>query len=201
MLGLLLPALIATGVAALWVRSLAGLQRAQVQWWQLALGAIAVQLVLYNPPVDQQPWAVTWGPFVWVATLVALVAVLCRNGLSAGPGRYALVLAAAGVGANLVVVLANGGYMPQSPEARMSARGGPLVTSEGRPQLRNVVPSGPDTRLGSFGDIIAQPSWLPTANVVSVGDLMLSAGLAWWVFRVITSARLPQVRRQTADSQ
>lgn len=201
MLGLLLPALVATSIAALRVRSLAGLQRAHVQWSQLALGSIAVQLVLFSPLVDQQPWALASGPFIWVATLIVLAAVLGRNGLSRGPGQSALMLATVGVAANLVVVVANGGYMPQSPEARIAVRGVPLVTSQERPQLRNVVPSGPDTRLSWFGDTIPQPSWLPTANVVSVGDLALSVGLAWWAFRVITASAVPQVRTQMADSQ
>ena len=72
MLGLLLPIVLTSVIGALWVGSTAGLQRMRVQWWPLAVGSIAIQLVLYNPPVDQQPWAMTFGPWIWVASLVAV---------------------------------------------------------------------------------------------------------------------------------
>ena len=44
------------------------------------------------------------------------------------------------------------------------------------------------THLAWLGDTILEPSWLPLANVVSIGDLLLSTGLAWWAFRVTTAS-------------
>jgi hypothetical protein len=176
-------------LGALWFRSTAGLQRTRVHWWPLAVGSIAVQLVLYNPPVDQQPWALLWGQWVWVASLLVLAAVCIRNGLLKVPARAAFFLAALGICLNIFVVVANGGFMPQSPEARLAARGIPLVDEGAAPRLRNVVPAGPDTRFLWLGDVIPQPRWLPTANVVSVGDLVLSAALAWWAFLTLAAAR------------
>ena len=123
MLGLLLPIILTSVIGALWVGSTAGLQRMRVQWWPLAVGSIAVQLVLYNPPFDQQPWALSAGPWIWVASLVGLLAVCMRNGLFNAPARAAFFLAALGIALNIFVVTANGGFMPQSPEARMAARG------------------------------------------------------------------------------
>src|SRR5712691_9261489 len=81
MLGLLLPLVLASVVGALWVGSTAGLQRTRIQWWPLAVGSIGVQLGLYNPPIDHQPWALTLGPWIWVASLVGLAAVCIRNSL------------------------------------------------------------------------------------------------------------------------
>src|SRR5579859_6312041 len=146
MLGLLIPVVLTSAVGALWVGSWAGLQRLRVLWWPLALGSIAVELVLHNPPVDRQSWALAWGPWIWVACLGAMLAVLVRNGLSNDLARGAFRLAALGVAVNLFVVLANGGFMPQSAEARLAARGVPLVTPGAMPQLRNVVLTGPDTQ-------------------------------------------------------
>lgn len=200
MLILLLP-ILALGSAALRVRSLVGLQCLRLEWWPLALGSIAVQLVLFGPPIDRQPWALVWGPWIWVGCLSAMLAVLIRNGLSAQPGRVALGVAAFGIALNLFVVLANDGHMPQSPEARLAARGVPLIEPGAPPQLRNVAPSGPDTRFAWLGDVIAQPSWLPSANVVSIGDLVLSMALSVWVFRVVAAEQSPQVSKQPADSQ
>ena len=132
MFGLLLPIILTSVIGALWVGSTAGLQRMHVQWWPLAVGSIVVQLFLYNPPVDQQPWAMTFGPWIWVASLVVFVAVCVRNALLKEPARAAFCLAALGISLNILVVTANGGYMPQSPEARLAARDIPLV-AEGAP--------------------------------------------------------------------
>jgi hypothetical protein len=187
MLGLLLPLLVTSVAGALWVGSLAGLQRLRIVWWPLALGSIAVQLVLFNPPIDRQSWALDYGPWIWVLSLVGMLAVLVRNSALKGPARYAFVLAAVGVAANLFVVVANGGYMPQSPQARFQVRGMPLIAEGSAPRLRNVAPAGPDTQFAWMGDMIPQPIWLPTANVVSIGDLALSLALALWALLMITS--------------
>jgi hypothetical protein len=201
MIGLLIPLVLASTVGALWVGSLAGLQRFRILWWQLALGPIAVLLVLHNPPWNQQTWALAWGPGIWVACLISIWLVLVRNGVSNNSARVAFRVAALGVGLNLLVVVANGGFMPQSAEARLAARGTPLVAEGSAPQLRTVSQAGPESRLAWLGDVVAQPSWMPMANVTSIGDLVLSTTLALWAFQTIAAGRRPQVRRPAVDSQ
>jgi hypothetical protein len=200
MLGLLLPIILTSIIGALWVGSTAGLQRMRVQWWSVAVGSIAIQLALYNPPIDRQPWAITFGPWIWVASLVALLAVCIRNGLLREPARAAFCLAALGIFLNIFVVVANGGYMPQSPEARMAARGIPLVAEGAPTQLRNVAPMGPESRFTVLADIIPQPRWLPTANVVSIGDLLLSVALACWALQMLAAARPARMRETNTSS-
>jgi len=201
MLGLLIPMLLTSVMGTLRVGSAAGLQRQRIYWWPLALGAIGIQLILFNPPVDRQAWALVWGPWIWVGSLVALLVVLVRNAMENPRGRGAFRLAALGVALNLLVIIANGGYMPQLPSARLAVRGTPVAVLGAAPQLRNIVPSDSDTRLAWLGDVLAQPAWLPKANVVSIGDILLSVALAWWAFRAITSVGPTQVWRRTADSQ
>jgi hypothetical protein len=202
MIGLLIPVVLASVVGALWVGSWAGLQRFRILWWPLALAPIAVLLILHNPPFNQQTWAIVWGPGIWIACLMAILVVLVRNGLSNDSARLAFRVAALGVGLNLFVVLANGGFMPQSPEARLAARGVPLIAEGAVPQLRTVAPTGPESRFAWLGDVVAQPSWLPMANVTSIGDLMLSTALALWAFQTIVAGRRrPQVWRSAVDTQ
>lgn len=198
MIGLLAPILISLG--AVWLRagSLVGLRQLRIYWWPVALVAIAAQLVLHNAPVNQQPWAVTFGPMLWTVSMVAILAVAVRNILQPGLARVAFAAAAVGLGLNLIAVTANGGYMPQSTEARIAARGVALPSSANVSELYNVSPIGPDTRLAWLGDIIAQPRWLPRANVVSVGDIVLSLSLAALVF--ITIGRGAHQWEKAADS-
>jgi hypothetical protein len=185
-----LAALTLIGVAAALLRggSFAGWARIQVSWPLVALGSLLIQLLLHNPPADHQPWAIAWGPMIWTACLAALFAMLLRNAFASRVVRYPWLLAALGVGLNLLVVVANGGFMPQSADARVASRGGSVtVTQSDEPRLRNIVPMNDQTQLSLLGDVIPEPSWLPNSNVVSVGDLLLGSGLAWWAFVITVS--------------
>jgi hypothetical protein len=176
------------------VGSFAGLQRLSILGWPWALFALLIQLFLHNPPIDRQAWAIIVGPWIWVTTLFVLLAVLLRNARSGEQARAAFGLAALGVGLNLFVVAANDGHMPQSAQARVVARPADIALDEAPPQLRNVAPIGPGTQFAWLGDVIAQPNWLPRANVVSIGDLLLSTALAWWAFKVISATAPGQTR-------
>jgi hypothetical protein len=199
MVGLLLPVLIAAVAAALWAGSLAGLRRIRIDWWPLALGSMGVQLIIHNPPWNQQAWALAWGAPIWVLCLACMLAVLIRNAVRPGITRFAWALAALGVGLNLTVVLANGGSMPQSMEARLAARGTPMSADANVTQLSNVTVLGPETRLAPLSDVIAQPRWLPRANVVSIGDIVLCAGLVGLTVLTL-GVRPAQVGGPLADS-
>ena len=185
------------GIAAALLRggSFAGWARIQVSWPMVALGSLLIQLLLHNPPADHQPWAIAWGPMIWTSCLVALFAVLVRNAFASKVSSFPWLLAALGVGLNLLVVVANGGFMPQSAEARVAVRGESLtVTRSSEPRLRNVVPMTDQIQLSPLGDFIPEPSWLPNANVISIGDLLLGSGLAWWAFVITTSTPRRVVR-------
>lgn len=199
MLNLLLPAVVAAVAAALWAGSFAGMRRLRVDWWPLGLASLSVQLVIHNPPFNQQAFALVWGPPLWVVCLAAMLAVVVRNALRPGVARLGWQLAALGVGLNLLVVVANGGYMPQSASARVAVRGAALPSDANVTELYNVTPIGPDTRLAWLGDVIAQPRWLPKANVVSLGDLVLSLGMAGLALSTI-GRRRPHVGGTPADS-
>jgi hypothetical protein len=195
MLGLLL--LTALGVIAALVLggSFAGWRFVRVRWWLPAFAALAVQLVVYNPPFDAQPWALIWGPWLFVGSKATVVVVLAANALAPGPFRAAWLVATLGVALNLAVIAANGGYMPQSSEARVAARGATLLDSETTPRLLNVKPVDESTRLVWLGDVVPQPAWFPRSNVISIGDLLLSAGLGLWAFQTTLQVRRAPVRR------
>jgi Family of unknown function (DUF5317) len=159
-----------------------------IAWWPVAFASLGLQLVLHNPPVDRQPWAIQFGPLIWVLCLVALLSVLVRNAVAYRTDRAAWAIAALGVGLNLLVVTANDGYMPQSPEARQAVHSAPAQAST-ESKLRNVLPMSDSTKFGALGDVISEPGWWPNANVVSIGDLVLGAGLALWAFKVSSRRR------------
>jgi hypothetical protein len=187
MVGLILPIVLATLLALALGGSLAGWAHQQVRWWPVIFVAFAIQLALFNPPLDEQPWAIVWGPWLWVATLLAIAGVLLRNSLARGAARHAWAVAALGAGLNVLVVVSNGGAMPRAAEAG-AAVDRPVSSVAGR-RLSNVAPLAAETRLAWFSDVIAQPAWLPMANVVSAGDLLLTGGVAWWAFHATIAVR------------
>lgn len=135
-------------------------------WWRLALAGLAVQLVMFADPVQERMG--TAGPAVYVgSTLMVLIALLGNLRL---PG---LPVIAIGAVLNLLPILANGGYMPSSPEVWLELTGVAAVPVSG---YSNVVLIGADTALPFLGDIFAFPRPLPLATAFSLGDAVIAIG-------------------------
>ena len=84
MIALLAPAFFAALVALALNGAPADWAHIRVRWQPLALGALLVQLVLFNPPLNQQPWALEWGPWIWVISMVGMLAAFLRNAATGG---------------------------------------------------------------------------------------------------------------------
>jgi hypothetical protein len=197
MTGLVLPTLVATLASVILGGSLGGCLRARLAWWPALVGIFVVELVLYNPPVHSQPWALVAGPWIWVATKPVMLVVLARNARLDAPRRRAWITIMVGVGLNALAVAANAGHMPQSMDAAAAVWGTDYVrpdTYSGR--LENVMWMQPTAKLSWLCDILPEPSWLPRANVLSIGDVTLALGVAMWMFSVTrpSGERAPHFR-------
>jgi hypothetical protein len=98
------------------------------------------------------------------------------------------------VALNLLVIVANDGYMPVSLDAL--AQTGQLDDLAQR-AFRRDVPIDDNTRLAWLADVLPDPSWLPHPVVSSVGDRVLALGLAGWAFVSVWGAR-PHAARASA---
>jgi Family of unknown function (DUF5317) len=135
----------------------------RLRWVPLALIGLAIQVVLFSEPFG--PWPAGFVPAVYQAsTAMVLIAVL-RN--LAVPG---VTIIAVGAACNLAAIVANGGWMPADPAALDSVGGLPPGASN------SIVVSQP--ALLPLTDLFALPSWLPLANVFSVGDVLIGVGVA-----------------------
>src|SRR5579864_2302252 len=183
MASLAIPALVAFVLALALGGSMRHWIEVRLRWPLLILLPFPVLLVLYNPPLETQPWAVVWGPHIWQLAQLALVAGLARNAFARrGYARIPWLLALTGVFLNTLVVTANGGYMPVSPDAPAWIID-KTTSATGVVRLHNTIVMNASTQLNWLGDILLQPGWVPPRpNVLSVGDLLLSVGSAWWVF-------------------
>ena len=130
--------------------------------WLVALGFL-VQIVLFLGPVSERVGDA--GPSLYVASTAAVfVAVVLNVRL---PG---MILIAVGAAANLAAILANGGFMPADPAA-LAVLGHPINPGYSNSAL--VATSA----LWILTDVFALPRGLPLANVFSIGDVLIGAGV------------------------
>lgn len=144
---------------------LAALGDLRVRWAPLAVIGLLVQVVLFFGPVAER---VGWlGMPIYVGSTALVLAVVLRN--LAIPG---LLLVALGAVSNLAAILANGGSMPASPAALA------FLDKSVNPGYSNSTVVA-DPALWILTDILAIPRPLPFANVFSIGDVLIAAGIAW----------------------
>ena len=136
----------------------------QIRWWWAGLAAIAFQILLFSTPIGSAMGAVA--PVAYVLSTGAVLAAVMANLAIKG-----FRILAAGAIANLAAVIANGGYMPSTEAAlRIADRG------HESGYTNSAMLSHPN--LAVFTDIFAIPSWMPLANVFSIGDVLIATGVA-----------------------
>jgi hypothetical protein len=165
---LVVLAALVVGVAAGYLAGgrLHNLERLTLTRPWLVLAALGLQVVAFSPLGAALPHPTTVVLHFVSYGLLAWFVVLNRHHLG-------VTIAGVGLGLNLVTIAANGGYMPASKEALDLAGAADTGAT-----LNNSAVIGAGTRLGLLGDIFAAPSWMPAANVFSLGDVLIVAGIA-----------------------
>jgi hypothetical protein len=158
----------------------AGLAAIRIRWPAAVVGGLRVQVVLFSPQVAARVGDL--GPPIYVASTMLVGAAVLRNW--AVPG---MPLVAAGAACNLVAILANGGSMPAGAAAIALMGGPPDALAAG--YSNSAVAADP--ALWFLTDVFAMPRGVPFANVFSVGDLLIGAGIALVIVLAMRSARAP----------
>jgi hypothetical protein len=149
----------------------------RLRWVPLILFGLLVQVAIFTDAGGRLVGDA--GPAVYVASTAAVLVAVLRNLIVPG-----VALIAAGAGLNLVAIVANGGRMPADPAALTSVGG------LGSGYTNSVITTHP--LLWPLTDLFALPSWLPLANVFSVGDVLIGLGVA---LTVALAMRAPQPSR------
>ena len=162
--------------------SVARLGDLRFSWAPLIAVGMAVQLVLFSTSVGDVLGPAA--PIVYVASNLAVLVAVWKN--RAIPG---LAIVLVGGAANLLAICANGGYMPVSAAALIAL---------GRTAAQGYVNSRfvDGAVLGPLTDQFAMPSWIPMANIFSVGDVLIGVGAAVAIVAAM-HGRAPMVDRAT----
>jgi len=141
----------------------------------MVVGLFVVQalFVLYQPGQN------VWQMILLILSQLALLLILMLNRSMPGIKLFAL-----GIVLNLVVMVANGGWMPITPETYQFVYPGqdaPLYT---RPfSSKNIVLPQAETKFWILSDMI--PLSLPgDRTAISIGDIFLVVGIGQFVFLV-----------------
>ena len=160
-----------------------GLSTIHFRWaWVFLLG-LAIQLVLFSDSVTG--WIGATGVPIYVLSTVAVAAAVAANFRIGG-----MPIVLAGAACNLAAIVSNGGYMPASAAA-LEAIG--HVDRAGYSNSATLA----NPALPWLTDIFAMPPWLPSANVFSVGDILIGLG----VVVVIAAAMKAPLRGRNAPER
>jgi uncharacterized protein DUF5317 len=144
------------------------------RWAPLAIAGFVVQLLIFGP-LDR-----VVGPAglpLYIGSTLAVLAAVVRN--IAIPG---LALVSVGTISNLAAILANGGVMPADPGAVT------LAGIEHGPGFSNSAIVG-SPALAPLTDVYALPAGVPLANVFSIGDVVIGAGVVVAIVVAMRSSR------------
>ena len=155
-----------------------GLSDLRFRWSWVFLSGLMVQVILFSDVVTERVGALG-APIYVASTGLVLAAVLANRKI---PG---MLMVALGAASNLAAIIANGGYMPASISA-MEALGKVEKTVYSN---SSVVPQ---PALAPLTDIFALPSWLPWANIFSIGDVLIGIGVVLVIAVAMRRARPAQ---------
>jgi hypothetical protein len=149
----------------------------------LVLSAFMAQLVLIYTPVVREA-SNELRLLVLAGSYLLLALFVWRNHRL--PGMW---LVAAGLGANALVILANGGYMPVTYAALVEAGKAHLVSTSTPGALvfgsKDMLLPLAGTRFWFLSDILVVPPPFPLSGVMSVGDVLLAVGMFWLITRTL----------------
>ena len=141
----------------------------------LALLALALQLPLLRAPAGPTQVLRTQQALLLVSYLLLLLFVWRNRRLGA------VLIVGAGVVCNLLVLLANQGFMPITPQTlvRINPASSVEQWSEGTHygHSKDIILTREDTHVWPLSDVLAIPPPFPWPTAFSAGDLILAAGI------------------------
>jgi hypothetical protein len=181
---LLLALAVTLYVAFLRGGSLRSLADFHLEWGWLAGLALAIQIVAVYGATSDSYLYLQRGALI-VSGLLLLPVIWCNR---RSPG---LALIGLGLALNLAVIVANGGFMPITPEAVTRIEHKHLIVHldgvERMSGSKGIVLPSEETALWALSDIFIIPPPFPVASAFSLGDILVAGGAFIFLQRAMVS--------------
>ena len=155
----------------------------------LVLLAIGLQIPLLRQPAGP-PAELLFEKTSFFISFLLLLAFVCLN-----RGLLGAWEAGMGIFMNLVVILANGGLMPITPQTLVIINPGSQVeewqSGDHYPFSKDVILASQDTRLQILSDTLALPWPLPRRAAFSLGDIFLAVGIVIFFMDIPVMVKKP----------
>jgi hypothetical protein len=171
-------------LAMLFRRDLSALGQISYRGSWIFVGGVIGLFILQAGLVIYVPGQSLWQMIILNLSQIALVSLFLLNHQLPGAKLFAL-----GIALNVLVMVANGGWMPVTPEMTHFVHPDRPVVEQIRPsRSKNIILPRAETNLWILSDMI--PVTLPwRRNAVSVGDIVLVAGAAQFIFQATAKKR------------
>jgi len=153
-----------------------GIKDKEVRAIYLIFVGFLIQLIIFNEKFSHSSLSFLT-PAFYIISLFVLLVFLIMNLHYKG-----MLITAIGFSLNLVVILANKGFMPQDlSKLRLIGQyqKAKLLTEYG--QFYNATIMSPKTHLNFFADRITIPALKPLIAVYSIGDLIILTGICIFI--------------------
>lgn len=165
--------------------ALTNFAKLRVRHLHLVLGSFAIRLLI-DTPFLAGPLLRAWTAPLFMLSFGLLIWWVWENRHLAG-----VPLIGAGVAMNLAAIAANGGAMPVDPAAALYA--GKPIGDAAASDLANVHRAfGEQVQLWVLTDIFPIPAGIPFAAVYSLGDIILTVGVAILCYRTMLAPASPE---------
>jgi hypothetical protein len=144
----------------------------------LLFAAILLQVLAINFPATRRLIPDQLASFLLVSTQIGLLAFVWLN--RSQPG---FLILGGGLMLNLLVIIANGGWMPVSPQVAAKLFPSPpadtLQTGMRVGWSKDILLSHTETYLWWLSDCLLLPAWFPQRAALSPGDILVAAAAFW----------------------
>lgn len=190
---LLWAVLIGLSIGILRKGTLRQLGRIDLRYTWLVLASFLIQLLIF-PFFKEEPLVGFWTPFFHAISYFLVIVFTLLN-----IKIWQIGLIGLGTLSNVIVMAANGGYMPASVEALRKA--GKDFVAQNLSQMEvygNLIEIGRKSILGLLGDRFYLPDWMPFSSAFSIGDGLIALGIVLLLADKMVETKTSSTKRKVS---
>ncbi len=177
---LLIIILISFMVSVIINKGLSGIENKEVNGFLFVILGFVIQVLIFNEKFANSPYK-NYTPFLYVISLFTILVFIIMNFKQ----YLGIKIMSLGFVLNILVIVINGGFMPQKLDLLIKSgqlKKVKMLKLYGH--FYNAIPMNNHTHLNLLGDRILLSLFGKFKTVYSIGDLIIMAGVAIFVYEL-----------------